>query len=295
MLHGSRPTPRPRKRSVRGRITAPLAAILLLAALLTAACGGGGTLILATTTSTENSGLLDELVPRFEQQSGLSVKVIAVGSGAALALAERGDADVLLVHSPAAEQALVAAGHGVDRARVMFNDFVIVGPADDPAGVTGTAFAVAALRAIAESRSAFVSRGDDSGTHAMERGLWAAAGLDVPRGESWYAESGQGMGATLTIAAQTGAYTLTDRATWLAVAEPEVLPLHVEGDIGLRNTYHVIVVNPERHAGTNEDAARSFRAFLLTPETQQQIGAFGLERFGQQLFVPDAEPAPVEE
>lgn len=292
MLHGSRSMPRPSTR----RITIARVAILLLAALLTAlltaACGGGsGTLILATTTSTENSGLLDELLPRFEQQSGFSVKVIAVGSGAALALAERGDADVLLVHSPAAEQALVAAGDGVERARVMFNDFVIVGPAGDPAGITGTADAAGALRAIAESRSGFVSRGDDSGTHAKERGLWAAAGLEVPRGESWYAESGQGMGATLTIAAQTGRYTLTDRATWLAVADPEVLRLHVEGDVALRNVYHVIVVNPERHDGTNEEAARAFRAFLLTPETQEQIGRFGVERFGQPLFVPDADPA----
>ncbi len=284
MLHGRR------------SLTGPRAAILLLGVLLAAlaavACGGGGgTLILATTTSTENSGLLDELLPRFERETGLSVKVIAVGSGAALALAERGDADVLLVHSPAAEEALVAAGHGVERARVMFNDFVIVGPADDPAGIAGTEDAAGALRAIAASRARFVSRGDDSGTHAKERSLWASAGLEAPRGESWYAESGQGMGATLTIAAQTGAYTLTDRATWLAVADPQVLLLLVEGDIELRNVYHVIVVNPERHSGTNVEGARAFRAFLLTSETQQQIARFGVERFGQPLFVPDAEPA----
>ena len=294
MLHGSRSMLRPRTRRIAAARCVRTAILLLAASLtvlFTAACGGDGTLILATTTSTENSGLLDELLPRFEQQTGLSVKVIAVGSGAALALAERGDADVLLVHSPAAEQALVEAGHGVERARVMFNDFVIVGPASDPAGIAGIEDAAAALRAIAASRSGFVSRGDDSGTHAKEQALWAAAGLDVPRGEDWYAESGQGMGATLTIAAQTGAYTLTDRATWLAVADPQLLRLHVESDVELRNVYHVIVVNPERHGGTNAEGARAFRAFLLTPETQQRIARFGVERFGQPLFVPDAEPA----
>ena len=268
-----------------------LAALLGPLLLLAAACGGSGTLILATTTSTDNSGLLEELVPPFERQHGVTVKVIAVGSGAALAMGERGDVDVLLVHSPAAVDDFVAAGFGVERARVMFNDFIIAGPPADPAAVAGSSDAVAALRAIAEAGARFVSRGDESGTHAKERALWDAAGLDVPRGEDWYAESGQGMGATLTIAAQTGAYTLTDRATWLAVADPQVLRLYVEGDVELRNVYHVIVVNPERHSGTNVEGARAFRAFLLTPETQQQIARFGVERFGQPLFVPDAEPA----
>jgi tungstate transport system substrate-binding protein len=257
--------------------------------LLAAACGGGGTLILATTTSTENSGLLDDLVPAFEEQSGISVKVIAVGSGAALAMGERGDVDVLLVHSPDAVDAFVASGFGVERARVMFNDFIIVGPPSDPAGVTGTSDAAAAVRAIAQAGARFVSRGDDSGTHAKEKLLWAAAGLDVPRGAEWYVETGQGMGATLTVAAATGGYVLTDRATYLVVADGSELPLLVSGDTRLRNIYDVVVVNPERHGHTNIDAAREFRAYLLSAETQERIDRFGRERFGQSLFTGDAE------
>ncbi len=263
--------------------------MLGLAALVLGACGDDDALILATTTSTENSGLLDVLVPLFEEQSGDSVKVIAVGSGAAMQLGERGDADVLLVHSPAAEIAFVEAGFGVERARVMFNDFVIVGPADDPAEIAGSVDAAAALAGIHAARASFVSRGDDSGTDAKERALWEAAGLEAPTGESWYAESGQGMGATLTIAAETSAYTLTDRATWLAVADPADLPIQVEGDEALFNVYHVIVVNPDRHDGVNIDAARRFRSFLLEPVTQAAISAFGLEARGQALFTGYAE------
>ena len=269
-----------------------LATSLSLIVLLAAACGGGDTLILATTTSTDNSGLLDELIPLFEADTGVSVKVIAVGSGAALALGKRGDVDVLLVHSPEAEQAFVAAGNGVERARVMFNDFVIVGPPSDPAGIGGSSDAPAALRAIAAAEAPFVSRGDESGTHAKELALWGAAGLDVPRNAGWYTETGQGMGATLTVASATRAYTLSDRATWLVVSDPEELPLLVEGDLLLRNIYHVIVVNPDRHDAVNEDAARAFRAFLLQPETQDRIGRFGVDRFGQPLFTPDALPSP---
>ena len=268
-----------------------LAEVVLLGATLLGAfaCGGGDhELILATTTSTDNSGLLEVLIPAYEEQSGDSVKVIAVGSGAAMSMGERGDADVLLVHSPAAEQAFVDAGYGVERARVMFNDFVLVGPPDDPAGIAGMFDAAEAFRAIEATGASFVSRGDDSGTHAKEKTLWAAAGLGVPTGAGWYAESGQGMGATLTIAAETGAYTLTDRATWLAVADPEVLPLIVEGDERLFNVYHVIVVNPELHDSVNAAAARRFRAFLLEPATQQLIGEFGREQYGQPLFTPYA-------
>lgn len=266
-----------------------LAALLGPLLLLATACGSGGTLILATTTSTDNSGLLDEIVPAFEQQSGFSVKVIAVGSGAALAMGERGDADVLLVHSPDAVDGFVAAGFGVERARVMFNDFIIAGPPSDPAAIAGSEDATAALLAIAEAGARFVSRGDESGTHAKERALWAAAGLAVPREAEWYVETGQGMGATLTVAAATGGYVLTDRATWLVVADSEELPLLVEGDPRLRNIYDVVIVNPQRHGDVNVEAARAFRAYLLSAETQAAIGRFGLERFGQSLFTPDAE------
>ncbi len=273
-------------RLFRGFIAGPL---LGFAVLAITACGGGSTeLILATTTSTDNSGLLDVLIPRYEEQSGDSVKIIPVGSGAAMSMGERGDADVLLVHSPAAELAFVDAGFGIERARVMFNDFVIVGPTEDPAAITGTADAATAFAAIRAHGARFISRGDDSGTHAKEKTLWDAAGLDVPSTDEWYAESGQGMAATLTIAAETGAYTLTDRATWLSVSDPERLPLLVEGDERLFNVYHVIVVNPDRHDSVNAEAARRFRAFLLEPATQGLIGGFGGEEYGQPLFTPYA-------
>jgi tungstate transport system substrate-binding protein len=259
------------------------------ALLVLSACGGGNSeLILATTTSTENSGLLDVLIPLYEEQSGDSVKVIAVGSGAAMSMGERGDADVLLVHSPTAEQAFVDAGFGVERARVMFNDFVIVGPADDPAGIAGLDDAVEAFARLAATGGRFVSRGDDSGTHAKERALWVAADVEVPTGSAGYTESGQGMAATLTIAAETGAYTLTDRATWLSVSDPERLLLLVEGDEKLFNVYHVILVNPELHDAVSSEAGRRFRAFLLDAETQTLIGGFGRERYGQPLFTPYA-------
>jgi tungstate transport system substrate-binding protein len=263
--------------------------LLGLAVLSVTACGGGNTeLILATTTSTDNSGLLDTLIPRYEERSGDSVKIIPVGSGAAMSMGERGDADVLLVHSPAAELAFVDAGFGIERARVMFNDFIIVGPAEDPAGIGHMSDTAGAFAAIKAHSARFISRGDDSGTHAKEKTLWDAAGLEVPSTDEWYAESGQGMAATLTIAAETSAYTLTDRATWLSVSDPERLPLLVEGDERLFNVYHVIVVNPDLHDRVNAEAARRFRAFLLEPATQQLIGEFGGEQYGQPLFTPYA-------
>lgn len=258
--------------------------MVALGALFLGACSDDSELILATTTSTENSGLLAELIPLFEDDSGYEVDVIAVGSGAAMSMGERGDADVLLVHSPAAEEAFVEAGYGIERKRVMFNDFVIVGPAEDPAGIAGTDDAAAAMAAIQAAGASFVSRGDDSGTHAKEKTLWAAAGLEVPQGEGWYAESGQGMGATLTIAAETRAYTLTDRATWLATSDAEDFPIVTEGDEALFNVYHVIVVNPDEHDGLNTDAARAFSDFLLEADTQEIISNFGQEQYGQALF-----------
>jgi tungstate transport system substrate-binding protein len=259
----------------------------LLVLFLLAACGGDPEeVILATTTSTENSGLLDVLVPAFEDEYDFTVTVIAVGSGAALRMGEEGNADVVLAHAPAAEMAWIEAGYGIERTRVMYNDFIIVGPPSDPAGIAGND-ATEAFRRIEEAGATFISRGDDSGTHQMELSFWEAAGVGEPSGD-WYLEAGQGMGATLTIAAEREAYTLTDRATWLDGSDPEVLPLLVEGDEELFNVYHVMVVNPERH-DINVDGARAFSAFLVSPDAQQLIGEYGVDRFGQALFVPDAE------
>ena len=253
-------------------------------------------IILATTTSTENSGLLDVLIPRYEAETGDTVKVIAVGSGAALRMGERGDADVLLVHSPEAEEAFMAAGHGASRARFMYNDFVIVGPAEDAAAIQGGADDAGALAAIAPVEAPFFSRGDQSGTHAREQALWGAAGMDVPTGASWYSETGQRMAATLVIAAQRGAYTITDRATWLALGDDFSLPALVEGDSQLLNVYHAIVVNPATHDRVNDGGARRLSEFLLREETLRLIGEFGRERYGIPLFTPyrievDDEPA----
>ena len=268
-----------------------LSAVILaaLGALVALGCGGDekGTLILATTTSTQDSGLLDVLVPMFEEDTGYDVDIIAVGSGAAMQHGRDGNADVLLVHSPAAEQQFVDEGYGVRRARVMYNDFIIVGPPSDPAGIQGQTDAAAAMQAIAEAGAPFFSRGDDSGTHAKERSLWEAAGVD-PSGESWYSETGQGMGATLTIAGESEGYTLTDRATWLSNVDPEVLPLLVEGDERLFNVYHVIVVNQEQFSNLeiNTEGADDFREFLLSDDAQAIIATFGEDEFGSPLFVP---------
>lgn len=247
--------------------------------------------ILATTTSTQDSGLLEVLVPDFEARTGYRVKVIAVGTGAALAMGSRGDADVLLVHAPAAEMGLVRSGDGVDRRLVMHNDFVLVGPAGDPAGIQGMTDAAQALARIAQARALFVSRGDGSGTHQMELSLWQRAGL-TPQG-AWYQESGQGMGATLTIASEKGAYTLTDRATYLVMRDSLDLALLLEGDKALCNVYHVMVVNPAKHPGVNHRGATAFADYITTSEAQQVIGEYGRDRFGQPLFFPDAgKPEP---
>lgn len=245
-------------------------------------------LILATTTSTQDSGLLDVLLPLFEEESGYEVKAIAVGSGAALQMARTGDADVLLVHSPADEEELVDEGFGIDRTRVMYNDFVIVGPPSDPAGIRGIASAAEALDAIAKSGTPFMSRGDDSGTHAKEKSLWAAAGMEPPKGQKGYSETGQGMGATLTIAQESQGYTLTDRATWLSNADPDLLPILVEGDSALFNVYHVITVNPDEFPDLdlNTKGAEAFREFLVGEQAQEIIATFGADKFGQPLFVP---------
>ncbi len=242
--------------------------------------------ILATTTSTQDSGLLDVLVPLFEKETGYRVKVIAVGTGAALRMGERGDADVLLVHAPEAEEAFMAAGHGIEREYVMYNDFIIVGPPDDPAHIRGMKDAVAALKKIAAAQRLWISRGDDSGTHKKEKALWKEAGIDVNTlvSQPWYQESGQGMGATLRIASEKGGYTLTDRATYLNLQSTLHLDILVEGDPRLYNVYHVIVVNPNKHPKVNVEGARAFADFITSPQVQDIIRSYGVDKFGQPLF-----------
>jgi tungstate transport system substrate-binding protein len=262
---------------------------LLLAALMalgvaqaSAATPSSTSLILATTTSTQDSGLLDALLPLFEKESGIRVKVVAVGTGQALALGQRGDADVVLVHARAAEDAFVTQGYGVDRRDVMYNDFLLVGPAADPAGVRETRMAAAALARIATRRAAFVSRGDESGTHKKEQELWRAAGVQ-PAGD-WYLRAGAGMGEVLGMASERGAYTLADRATFLAQRKGLQLVTLLEGDRALFNPYGVIAVNPRRVPGVNYTGARRFIQFLMSPPAQRLIADFGRARYGQPLF-----------
>ena len=244
-------------------------------------------LILATTTSTQDSGLLDELIPLFEKQTGYAVKTIAVGSGQAIAMGKRGEADVLLVHSPEAEMGLVADGAGVYRRVVMHNDFVLVGPAADPAGLAKRT-AAEAFQRIAASQSPFLSRGDNSGTHAQELKLWKAAGITI-EGQPWYQQTGLGMGQTLAIAAEKQAYTLSDRGTYLALQKKIGLPILHEGDPSLRNVYHVIEVNPARFPKVNGAGARAFADFLVSKAVQQRIKEFGIAHYGSPLFFPDAD------
>ena len=246
-------------------------------------------LILATTTSTQDSGLLDVLVPLFEKESGYTVQTVAVGSGQAMQMGQDANADVLLVHSPTAEKQFMADGWGKDRALVMHNDFVIVGPSDDPANIKRLS-AADAFRAIATSGSTFVARGDQSGTNTKELTIWTSAGLD-PAGTrpAWYVETGQGMGATLIIASEKSGYTLTDRATYLATKGNLQLEVLAEGDKSLLNVYHVITVNPERWPKVNYEGATDFLNFMIAPSTQEIIGTFGVDTFGQPLFSPDAD------
>ena len=269
------------------RTTATLAgalALLLLAPALP--CPAQTSLILATTTSTQDSGLLDDLLPRFEAATGVSVKTIAVGSGEALAMGRRGDADVLLVHSKAAEDEFMAQEFGSLRLDVMHNDFVLVGPPSDPARVRGLSV-VDALKRIAERGALFASRDDRSGTHARELELWKKAGVS-PAGKPWYLATGQGMGETARVASEKRACTLADRGTFLALRRSLDLAILVEGEPELWNSYRVIVVNPEKHPKTHEKEARRFAEWLVAPATQKAIGEFGRGKFGQPLFVPDA-------
>ncbi|MDQ0286067.1 tungstate transport system substrate-binding protein [Desulfofundulus luciae] len=242
--------------------------------------------ILATTTSTQDSGLLDVLIPEFEKKTGYKVKTIAVGTGQALEMGKKGEADVLLVHAPKAEKELVDSGVGINYRLVMHNDFVVVGPENDPAGVKSAKNTVEAFKKIAQTQSTFVSRGDESGTHKKEKDIWKEAGI-TPGGK-WYQEAGTGMGNTLNIASEKGGYTLSDRATYLANQKHLKLKILYEGDKTLLNIYHVMQVNPEKFSKVNAEGAKAFVDFMVSPETQQIIGKFGVDKYGQPLFFPDA-------
>jgi tungstate transport system substrate-binding protein len=243
-------------------------------------------LILATTTSTVDTGLLDLLIPIFEKQTGYRVKTISAGTGQALAMGEKGEADVLLVHAPDAEKKLVDGGQAVNYQLVMHNDYVIVGAAGDVAGIKGKPSSDA-FKAIAQKEALFISRGDDSGTHKKELSIWKKAEIG-PAGAKWYQESGQGMGATLLMASEKQAYTLTDRGTYLAQKGNVKLDVLSEGDKSLLNIYHVMQINPEKFAKVNSKGGKAFVEFMIAPETQKMIGEFGKDKFGQSLFFPDA-------
>ena len=263
----------------------------LLLALAVAASSHGAdsasrSVILSTTTSTQDSGLLDLLVPVFEKETGYSVKTVSVGTGQALALAAKGDADVALVHAPTLEKKYVAEGKLLKRRLVMYNDFVIVGPKDDSAGIKSIRNAVEAFKRIERAKAMFVSRGDNSGTHNLEKELWNQAGLTAKG--AWYIESGQGMGATLAIANERNAYTISDRGTYLALGRRVTLPILLEGDRVLLNVYSVMEVNPASGRRVNGAGGKAFADFVVSPRAQNLIRTFGVEKFGQPLFVPVA-------
>jgi tungstate transport system substrate-binding protein len=271
-----------------------LCGLVIVCALLFAAAAGAQqapagqrNIILATTTSTQDSGLLDVLIPLFEKKTGYFVKTIAVGSGQAMVMGQKGEADVLLVHSPDAEEKFMAAGYGVNRRLVMHNDFIIVGPPVDRGGIKGTKSAGAAFKRIAGAKALFMSRGDNSGTDAKEKAIWKAAGI-APEGQKWYQQTGLGMGQTLNVASEKQTYTLADRGTYLALAKRLDLVILVEGDRDLLNIYHVIEVNPARWPKVNAGGVRAFADFMVSPETQAIVRAFGVDKFGSPLFFPDA-------
>ncbi len=271
-----------------GRFVKRLAALfiaVMLAAL--AASDEPRPITVASTTSTQNSGLFESLLPKFTAETGIEVRVVAVGTGQAIRLATNGDADILLVHHPASERKFVADGLGLARHPVMHNDFVLVGPAADPADIRGMADVAAALRRIGDSEQVFVSRGDDSGTHKKELELWRAAAFDPrPASGAWYRESGSGMGTTLNTASAMGGYTLTDRASWVSFGNKAGLQLLVEGDTRMHNPYSIIVVNPARHPHVHAVEAQAFADWLTAAGGQQAIAAYRVD--GQQLFFPDA-------
>ena len=242
--------------------------------------------IVSTTTSTVDAGLLEMLQPIFEKETGYRLTTLSQGSGAALATGARGEADVILAHSPDAELQFIKDGHGTRRELVMHNDFVVVGPAKDPAGIKSARDINDAMQRIARAGAAFISRGDNSGTHALEQRLWKNVNL-TPSGNAWYQESGSGMGQTLQIASEKAAYTITDRGTYLSLTKNLSLDILREGDAALLNVYHVIQVNPSKSAKVNAEGAANFIQFLISPATQKLIGEYGKDRYGQPLFVPD--------
>ena len=267
-----------------------LVTVVTLLICATVAFAASKTVILATTTSTQDSGLLDVLVPTFEKESGFQVKTISVGSGQAMKMGEKGEADVLLVHSPDAEKKFMTDGFGTTRRLVMHNDFIIVGPAADPAKIKGTT-AAEALKRIAQSGTVFASRGDNSGTHSKEKGLWKAAGVN-PEGQKWYQQTGLGMGQTLNVAAEKKGYTLTDRATYLSLKKGLGVEILVEGDGKLLNVYHVIELNTVKWPKVNAQGGKAFADFMVAKKSQEIIGRFGVEKFGAPLFFPDAGKKP---
>ncbi len=264
-----------------------LSALLLTTLLAAPASAQDKSIVVASTTSTQDSGLFGHILPIFKQKTGIDVKVVAQGTGQALDTARRGDADVVLVHAKPQEEKFVAEGHGVKRFDVMYNDFILVGPKSDPAGVNGTKDSVAALRAIREKGAPFVSRGDRSGTHAAELALWKAAGIDLTAEKGpWYRDIGQGMGATLNTASAMNAYTLADRGTWLSFKNRGDLQIVVEGDQRLFNQYGVILVNPEKHPHVKKALGQAFIDWLISPDGQQAIAGYRVN--GEQLFFPNA-------
>lgn len=250
--------------------------------------GGANHLVLGTTTSTQDSGLLDYLLPDFEKEFGAKIDVIAVGTGQALKLGEDGNADVLLVHARSKEDAFMEAGHGVRREDVMYNDFIIIGPEKDPAGLKGLTSAAEAFKKIAAMPATFISRGDESGTHTKEKSIWKEAGIEEPSGD-WYVSSGQGMGEVLTMANEQQAYTLSDRATYLARTKEGIeLVILVEGDKSLLNPYGVITVNPQKNPNIQADLATKFIDWIISLPVQEKIANFGVDEFGESLFIPDS-------
>ncbi len=272
------------------RVLVP-AIMLLIAAMLLSGCQKKD-VILATTTSTRDSGLLDVLIPMFEKDTGYRIKMVAVGTGQALALGEKGEADVLLVHAPEAEKAAVDAGYATNRLLVMHNDFIIVGPSDDPAGIKDEELVAGAFKKIAESKSTFVSRGDDSGTHKKELEIWKAAEVETEglaeASDAWYLETGAGMAQTLKVGNEKNGYVLTDRATYLNLKDTLELEILFEGDTPLLNIYHVMQVNPEKFPKINAKGGKAFAEFMVSEKAQKAIGEYGKDKFGQPLFFPDA-------
>ena len=273
-------------RNTGKRIASMLVFILSFILVVASAQAQQKNIILATTTSTQDSGLLDVLIPIFEKKTGYFVKTIAVGSGQAMAMGQKGEADVLLVHSPTAEKKFVAEGYGINRRLIMHNDYIIVGPSEDPAKIKGLKSASEAFKKIASANALFLSRADKSGTNSKEMDIWKVSGIK-PEGEKWYQQTGLGMGQTLNVTAEKKGYTLADRGTYLALKKNLGLDILVEGDAILLNIYHVIEVNPAKWPKVSVPGGKAFADFMVSNETQAIIKTFGVDKFGSPLFFPD--------